>query len=162
VHFSVAQAIAAPCEHVETALIDPRFYQALAAMPNIGNPEVLHQEEKDGLVHLGVRYAFTGDLAPAARRVLDPSKLTWVVELTVNRATRQTAFRMVPDHYQHRLECEGTYVLRPDGPDATIQHIEGDLRVHYPIVGKVAERGIVTGLKDHMAQEAAFLAKWRS
>ncbi len=160
-HFTVDQPIAAPCDRVEAALVDPAFYRTLAAMPNIGEPEVLERVEQDGRVRLRVRYAFTGNLAPPARRVLDPAKLTWVVESSVDRAAHRTTFRMVPDHYRDRLECDGSYTLRPNGPDATVQHIEGDLRVHYPIVGKLAERGIVQGLKEHMAQEAAVLEQWQ-
>jgi uncharacterized protein DUF2505 len=160
VRFTVDQPIAAPAGRVEEAFVDPRFYEALAAMPNIGEPDVLERVERDGQVHLRVRYAFTGDLAAPARRVLDPAKLTWVVESTVERDTHTTTFRMVPDHYRDRLECEGSYTLVPDGPDATIQHVEGDLRVNYPVVGRLAERGIVMGLKEHLAQEAAVLERW--
>ncbi|TMK89682.1 MAG: hypothetical protein E6G57_00055 [Actinobacteria bacterium] len=78
--FRVDQAIAAPVDDVEGALVDPRFYEALASMPNIGDPDVLECTTRDGEVFLRVRYAFTGDLAAPARRVLDPAKLTWVVE----------------------------------------------------------------------------------
>ncbi|MCU1450582.1 MAG: hypothetical protein JWP02_2752 [Acidimicrobiales bacterium] len=158
--FTVDQPIAAPCERVEQAFVDPAFYATLAAMPNIGEPQVLERTESDGLVELRVRYAFTGDLAPAARRVLDPAKLTWVVESSIDRASRTTTFRMVPDNYRDRLDCNGTYTLRPDGPARTVQHTEGELRVHFPVVGKLAERGIVTGLKEHLAQEAAVLEQW--
>ena len=70
-------------------------------------------------------------------------------------------FRMVPDYYRDRIECHGSYSLRPNGADATMQHGECEIRVHYPVIGKLAERSIATGLKDHMAQEAAVLASWR-
>jgi hypothetical protein len=146
VRFSVDQPIAAPSDRVEEAFVDPRFYEALAAMPNIGEPEVLECAARDGQVHLRVRYAFTGDLAAPARRVLDPA----------------TEFRMVPDHYRDRLDCSGSYTLSPDGPARTIQHMDGDLQVHYPVVGRLAERGIVMGLREHVAQEATVLERWIS
>ena len=158
--FSVDQPIAAPTESVEEALVDPRFYEALATMPNIGEPEVLECTARDSEVILRVRYAFTGDLAAPARRVLDPAKLTWVVESTVDRSTRTTTFRMLPDHYADRLECRGSYTLVASGVDATIQQMEGDLRVNYPVVGRLAERGIVLGLKEHVAQEAHVIERW--
>jgi hypothetical protein len=41
-----------------------------------------------------------------------------------------------------------------------VQHTEGELRVHFPVVGKLAERGIVTGLKEHLAEEAQVLEQW--
>jgi hypothetical protein len=129
-------------------------------MPNIGEPDILECKERDGEVLLRVRYAFTGDLAGPARRVLDPAKLTWVVESTVDRLTRTTAFRMLPDYYANRLECTGSYTLVATDADATMQHMEGELRVHYPVVGRLAERGIVLGLKEHIAQEARVVERW--
>jgi len=158
--FTVDQPIAAPVERVDEAFVDPGFYEALGTMPNIGNPEILECTERDGEVFLRVRYAFTGELAAPARRVLDPAKLTWVVESTVVRATRTTHFRMLPDHYADRLQCSGEYALVAAGAGATMQQMEGDLRVNYPVVGRLAERGIVLGLKEHIAQEAHVVERW--
>jgi hypothetical protein len=160
VHFKVEQPIAAPVDRVEEALVDPAFYKALAAMPNIGDPEVLECTERDGEVLLRVRYAFTGELAAPARRVLDPAKLTWIVESRVNRSTYTTSFRMLPDHYADRLTCGGAYTLVASGEGRTIQRMEGDLRVNYPIVGRLAERGIFLGLKENIAQEARIIERW--
>jgi Protein of unknown function (DUF2505) len=160
VHFTVDQPIAAPLDRVERAFVDPAFYEALGAMPNIGDPEVLECIEGDSQLSLRVRYAFTGQLAAPARRVLDPAKLTWIVDSTVDKKTGATTFRMLPDHYADRLECFGSYVLSAAGPDATMQHMEGELRVNYPVVGRLAERGIVLGLKEHIAQEARVVEEW--
>jgi hypothetical protein len=160
VRFNVDEPIAAAVARVEEALVDPGFYKALASMPNIGDPEILECTEQENEVFLRVRYAFTGELAAPARRVLDPAKLTWVVESTVDRPTRTTAFRMLPDHYANRLSCDGTYTLVAGGEDRTIQRMEGELRVNYPIVGGLAERGIVLGLKEHVAQEARIIERW--
>ena len=158
--FIVDQPIAAPLERVEEAFVDPGFYRALGAMPNLGDPEILECTARDTEVFLRVRYAFTGELAAPARRVLDPAKLTWVVESTVDRSTNTTSFRMLPDHYANRLECAGTYTLVATDATMTMQHMEGDLRVNYPVVGRLAERGIVLGLKEHIAQEAHVAERW--
>ncbi len=159
-HFSVDQPIAAPLARVEEAFVDPAFYKALSAMPNIGDPDVLECTAGEREVFLRVRYAFTGELAAPARRVLDPAKLTWVVESTVDRTSGETSFRMLPDHYANRLECSGVYTLASADGDTTMQHMEGELRVNYPIVGRLAERGIVLGLKEHIAQEARVIEQW--
>ncbi|MBV8981119.1 MAG: DUF2505 family protein [Acidimicrobiia bacterium] len=159
-HFTVDQPIAAPLDRVEKAFVDPAFYEALGAMPNVGDPEVLECTDRGSQVLLRVRYAFTGELAAPARRVLDPAKLTWVVESTVDRETSATAFRMLPDHYANRLACSGSYTLAGDGPDATMQHMEGELRVNYPVVGRLAERGIVLGLREHIAAQARVVEDW--
>jgi hypothetical protein len=161
VRFVVDQPIAAPCDRVEQSLVDPAYYQALATMPNIGEPEVLERVERGARVDLRVRFHYTAELTGPARRVLDPAKLTWVVESSADLVSHSTTFRMVPDYYRGRIDCHGSYSLRPNGPEATIQHGECELLVHYPVIGKLAERSIVTGLKDHMAQEAAVLATWQ-
>jgi hypothetical protein len=160
VRFVVDQPIAAPCDRVEQALVDPAYYRALAAMPNIGEPEVLDRVDRGGRVDLRVRYHYTAELTGPARRVLDPAKLTWVVESSVDLASHSTTFRMVPDYYRDRIECHGSYTLSARGPDATMQHGECELRVRYPVIGKLAERSIAQGLRDHMAQEAAALERW--
>jgi len=160
VRFTVDQPIAAPVERVEEAFVDPGFYRALGAMPNIGDPEILECTVRDGEVFLRVRYAFTGELAAPARRVLDPAKLTWVVESTVDQSTSTTNFRMLPDHYANRLECAGSYTLVATDATMTMQHMEGDLRVNYPVVGRLAELGIVRGLKENVAQEARVVERW--
>ena len=160
--FDHDQPIAVPCDQVEEAFLDPRFYEALEAMPKLGRPEVLARDEVDGRVRLRVHYAFTGDLPAPARRVLDPAKLTWVVESFVDRRTHSTEFRMLPDHYSNRLSCHGSYRLVSDGGGTTIQRVTGELTVHYPVVGRLAERGIVLGLKEHMGQEAEVLERWVS
>ena len=158
--FSVEQPIAAPLDGVEGALVDPNFYKVLGTIPNIGDPDVLEHTERDGQVFLRIHYAFTGHLAAPARRVLDPAKLTWVVESAVTRATHTTDFRMLPDHYANRLTCGGTYTLVPDGDDRTIQRMQGELRVNYPVVGRLAERGIFLGLKENIAEEAHIIERW--
>ena len=158
--FAVDQPIGAPRPAVESAFVDPAFYEALSVMPNIGRPEVLERVESDSMVHLRVHYAFTGSLARPARAILDPARLTWVVESTIDRARHRTDFRMLPDHYPNRLQCHGTYQLVSDGDGSTIQRMTGELTVRYPVVGRLAERGIVLGLKEHMGQEAEVMERW--
>ena len=59
---------------------------------------------------------------------------------------------------QHDLGV--TYTLVATDATTTMQHMEGDLRVNYPVVGRLAERGIVLGLKEHVAQEARIIERW--
>lgn len=160
-HFRVEQPLAVARDVAVAALVDPDFYASMGAMGNIGTPEVLHLEERDGAVHLAVRYRFTGNLARPARAILDPSKMTWVIESEMFVEDHRAEFRMLPDHYADRLECGGTYRFEARGT-TSVQLIEGDLRVHVPLVAGAAERGILMGLRQHMAEEAELLARWVS
>ena len=143
----------------EQALVDPGFYESMGAMGKIGTPEVLSRTDDGTAVRIAVRYRFTGSLAAPARAVLDPAKMTWVIESTMHRAEHLAQFRMVPDHYADRLECSGTYRFEERGKHAA-QTVEGDIIVHVPLVGRAVERAILMGLREHMAEEAGLVAQW--
>ena len=158
-HFRVEQPLAVPRDVAVRALVDPDFYASMGAMDNIGTPEILRREERGGAVQLAVRYRFTGNLARPARAILDPAKLSWVIESEMFVEEHRAEFRMLPDNYADRLECAGTYVFVERG-DSSAQLIEGELRVRVPIVAPAAERGILLGLRQHMADEAELVARW--
>lgn len=158
--FRISQTFDGGLVEVQEALIAPAFLERLASLPKLGRPELLDQRREDDLVHQRVRYAFAGDLNAAARAVLDPARLTWVEESTLDRATHRTTFRIVPDHYADRLSCDGTFVLSEDGGAATTRVAEGDLRVKMPLVGGKVERAIVSGLQEHAELEADVLREW--
>lgn len=155
--FRVSTDIAAPRDTVEDAFVDPAFYAELGALPNIRAPRVLSIEDAGDLVHLRIHYALEADLAPAVRRVLDPEKITWVEESTVHRGEHYTEFRMVPEHYVGRMDCSGRYRFEERGRHATEQVVEGDLVIRYPVVGRLVERAILTGMRQHLTEEARLL-----
>ena len=158
--FRVSTTIGAPRARVADAFVDPAFYAELGALPNIRAPEVLSIDKDGDLAHLRIRYALQADLAPAVRRVLDPDKITWVEESTVHRLQHYTEFRMVPEHYVNRMDCSGSYRLEDSGPETTDQVVEGDLVIHYPVVGRLVERAILTGMRQHLTEEARLLERW--
>jgi hypothetical protein len=160
-HFSVTQPLDVSRQRAEQAMADPAFYASLGAMDNIGTPQVLSVEQRNGAVHLAVRYRFTGHLARPARAVLDPAKMTWVIESVMHFDQHRAEFRMLPDHYADRLECAGEYRFDDNGGCA-VQVIEGDLVVHVPIVAGAVERAILMGLRQHMGEQAKLLGKWAS
>jgi uncharacterized membrane protein YgcG len=159
--FAVEQAIPAPRDAVEAAFCDPAFYRTLSQLGPIGVPEVLERRAEHGgaVVHLEVRYRFTGRLPAGARRVLDPSKLTWVDVSRFDRSAHCVEFRFVPDHYPDRLSCSGTYRF-DEAPGGTIQRMAGELVVRAPVVGPLVERALVSGLRQYLGEEARLLARF--
>jgi hypothetical protein len=160
VRFRVENAIALPRETVEGAFLDPAFYQSLGEMPNIRAPELLSKEEVGEEVHLRLRFAFDGNLPGAARRVLDPDKITWVHEETVFPLEHRSEFRMIPEHYRDRMRCSGQIHFE-EVETGTIQRLEGDLSIRYPLVGHLVERAIVMGMRQHLTEEAKLLERTR-
>ena len=159
--FRIEQRFSAPLAEVEAAFVDPAFLESLGEFPKLGRPQLLHHREDGDLVHQRVRYAFTGQLSSAVTKVVDPQKLTWVEESTLDRRTHHTRFTIVPDHYRNRLECDGEFALEPAG-EGTRRVANGDLRVRFPVVGGKVERAIVSGLEEHAQMEVQAIERWLS
>ncbi|MDQ3384714.1 MAG: DUF2505 domain-containing protein [Actinomycetota bacterium] len=158
--FHLEQPLPASAEQVVDVLVDPAFLDSLAELPKLGLPEVLEQSKEGTTLRQRVRYRFTGPLSPAVTSVVDPKKLVWVDETTYDRAAGTASFRILPEHYADRLKAGGTYRFLPTGPSTCTRIADGELTVRFPFVGKAVERAIVSGLQDHMADEAALVARW--
>ena len=157
--FTIEQAFSAPLERVEAALVDPAYLERLQGLPKLGRPALLERREDGALVHQSVRYAFVGDLNAAVRRVVDPKRLTWVEDATIDRAEHLTTWRIVPDHYANLLRSHGTFRLTPLG-EGTGRLAEGEIKVSVPFVGGKVEQAIVSGLREHAALEQEVLEEW--
>ena len=158
--FRVDNLIHLPREAVEAAFLDLSFYETLGEMPNIKAPELLEMEDQGDRVHLRFRYSFSGDLPSAARRVLDPARMTWIHQETIFRSEHRSEFEMIPEYYTGKMICSGGYRLEEVGED-TNQRMEGDLVIRYPLVGRLVEIAIVSGLRQNLAHEARLLERTR-
>lgn len=157
--FEIEQHFDGSLADVETAFVDPGFLESLASLPKLGAPVLLDQHATDATVTQRVAYRFVGDVNAAVRRVVDPARLTWVEESTLDRATHVTTWRIVPDHYANMIRCSGTFTLAADG-DRTRRTTEADMRVSVPLVGGRVERAIVSGLREHAGLEESAMADW--
>lgn len=158
--FRIEQHFDGSLADVESAFVDPAFLAHLAEQPELGRPQLVHRVEAGDLVHQWVQYRFTGNLNSAVRRVVDPNRLTWVEESTLDRTDHRTTWRIVPDHYKNLLRSSGTFVLESVAPGRTRRITEADLKVTVPLVGGKVEGAIVSGLTEHAALEEKVLAGW--
>ena len=158
--FDARQRFDAPLEQVERAFVDPDFIAVLATLPKLGGAQLIDQRDDGHLHHQRVRYAFAGDVSPAVRRVVDPARLTWIEESTLDRRTHRTEWRIVPDHYTALLRCSGTFQLEAEGPTSTRREAQGEVRVSFPLVGGKVEKAIVSGLLEHARLEERAMAGW--
>lgn len=159
--FSIEQHFTADVDAVARAYADPALYVALVGLSKLSQPHVVHHQVDRDVVELHVRYRFGGELSPVARAVIDPARLTWVERSTHDLAQHRTTFAMVPDHYADRFSCRGAYRFESTGTGSR-RHGEGDLRVKALLVAGAVEGAIVSGLEEHLVDEApvveAFLA----
>jgi hypothetical protein len=151
--FEIEQVITGPVDAVARVYTEPRFYELLGELPKLGRPEVIERREVGSVVHLSVRFRFTGNLSPAVTRVVDPAKLSWVEESAHDLEHHTVTFHMRPDNYADRLRFEGSYRFEPVGDRQTRRVAEGEVAVRVPIVGRAVEGAIVSGLREHLAAE---------
>lgn len=157
--FTLEQELPGTVDDVLAALLDPELLRCLGDLPTLRPPEVLSQERDGDVVVQRVHYAFAGTLSPAVTRVIDPQKVTWIAETTYDLAARRASFRVIPDHYVNKLACAGTHTFTARGA-SSVRRVDGELTVRVPLVGRVVERAIVSGLEDHLRTEADLLAEW--
>jgi hypothetical protein len=153
--FRVEQVIAGPVDAVARLYTEPRFYARLGELPKIGAPELLDRREDGSVVHLAVRYRFTGDLSAAVTKVVDPAKLTWVEESVHDLERHTVTLQMQPDNYADRLRFDGSMRFEATDDGATRRIAEGDVAVRVPLLGRAVEGAIVSGLREHLEAELA-------
>lgn len=152
--FTVEQQFSATPDAVARAYTDPELYLAFEDLEKMSRPDVLAHEAEGDVVRMQIRYRFKGHLAPAARAVIDPARLTWVEQSTHDLARRTTTFTMVPDHYRDRFRCSGSYRFDAAG-DGTVRRCAAELKVQALLVAGAVEGAIVSGLREHLDEEVA-------
>ena len=160
--FRIEQRFRVGVADVGRALISVNYLTtAMAELPDIGRPEVRNHRVVGDTTHLALEYQFGGSLPSVARRVIDPAKLTWIEETTIDASQWTAAFTMTPTHYASFFRCRGTWQL-VERAGQTIRVIEGELKVNSPVpfVGGQVEKAIVSGLRERLALEPPLLERW--
>lgn len=160
--FTVEQTYDADPDVIARAYTDPALYEVIGDVSRLGRPEVLERREVgDDVVEMRVRYRFTGDLSSAARAVLDPDKLTWVERSTHDLERGEVTFRLEPDNYADRFRASGSCRIGPGpGGAGAVRTVTGTVKVKALVVGGAVERAIVSGLRDHLADEAGAVERF--
>ena len=137
--------------------VDPDFYAELDGVGMIGDPHVVGHEVVGDTVEMQVRFRFTGEVPSAATAIVRPDRLTWVEDTIFETAALRSRSTIVPDHYADRLQCTATAIYQEvDG--GCVRIVKGDLRVRVLLVGGQVEKAIVSGMRDHFADEQRVVA----
>jgi len=172
VHFDVAHDFPASRARVADVLCDPEF-QTRLDLPDLSRPEVVASSVTGTTRVLRLRYEYTGQLDPIARKLLSGRKLTWVQELRLDTATFTGTLSFSAEADAGRLNgAASVAIVADDAPDVgpgvgpvggpsgerSRRRIAGDLHVRVPVLGSTAERRIVPGLVRRLDVEAAALS----
>jgi len=157
VHFTAEHDFPGSCAAVAAVLCDPDF-QTQLALPDLSLPTVVSHVDDGTTKELTLRYEYTGQLDPIARKVIAGRQLTWIQALRLDTQTYQGTLTFSAEAAPDRLNGKADISLVADGNDRCERHIRGDLYVRVPLVGSTAERRIVPGLVARLDVEAAALA----
>ncbi len=158
--FRLEQHFPSPVVDVEDAFVDPDLFAHLQEVADLGRPELLDRVDEGDTVHLRVRYAFTGELGPSLSSLVEPARITWVEESTLDRRAHRTEFHIVADHYKDRLKCAGSVQLSAAADGGTVRVGQGNLEVKIPFVGHKVERAVVDSLIDQAVTQARVVGAW--
>jgi hypothetical protein len=157
VRFNAEHHFAGTVDALATLLLDPAFHTGLQ-LPDVSLPVVVDETRQGDEDVLRLRYEYTGQLDPIARRLLGNRKLTWLQEMRLDReiGTGRLSFHAEAD--PGRLHGTAVVRLEPeDGGAGSRRRIEGNLKVAVPVVGGTAERRIIEGLLRRLDVEAKAL-----
>jgi hypothetical protein len=163
VKFSFDVPVAVPVTRAVAAYGSPAFYEGRPERDHISVLEVVRHEDEGSRILIEVHFSFSGSVSSAVRAVIDHTKMSWITRTVVYPDEARTSWEAIPDLYPDRLSAAGAYgFAAADGGDAgageaeaTIITVEGNLKVHVPIVGRSVERVIVPGLRSYIVDEVA-------
>ena len=163
--FATTQTVAVPPARAMAAYGTPAFYEAREVKDHIEVLEVVRHEDTGSRLLMEVLFAFRGPISPAVQRFIDRNKMTWITRNEIRPDEARADWQVLPDHYPDRLKSSGVYTFDagPDGAEeSSVVGIEGDLKVHAPVLGKSVERVIVSGLRKYFEAEVLTIPDVRS
>ena len=149
----------AAVDDVAAAYADPDLYAELGDLGPLGGAEVVDHAVDGDVVHLSVRWRFTGQLSGAVTAVVDPKRLTWVQVDEHDLERHEVRWQLRPDHYADRLQASGTYRF-VTAAGGTERRTDGQVKVRVPLVGGRVESALVSGLGEHLDDEVPVVERW--
>jgi Protein of unknown function (DUF2505) len=164
VRFQIEQRFTASTSGVLRALTSEHYLRdGMSKLPDISEPAIT-QHHSEGSIRNVLTFSFGGHLPSMVTSVVDPKKLSWIEDTTIELASFNATFTITPTHYAHFFGCIGSWKLTTNtaaGTGAT-RIIEGTMKVSSPIsfVNGQVERAIVSALRERLAHEPAILDAW--
>jgi hypothetical protein len=161
VDFTLHQEIPATPDAVDAALVDPAFLVRMAELPKLGSAEVVSNERDGDTVNLQVRYLFQADLSPKVTKFVDPEKLTWIEDSTIDLTAHETTCVIRPDNYDNLLEGRYSSTITPTAAGCE-RAVTGMIKVRIPLLGSKVEKAIIGGLSENSDAQTELLTEFLS
>lgn len=159
--FTLEQRFTQSPDEVALALIEPRLLEQMTKLPLLAEATVLSTERSGDRIRQSVRYRFEAELSSAVRRVIDPTKLTWVEMGEHDLAAGLSRFEIRPDHYSDLLQGRYTARVEPsDDGKACTRIVKGMIKVKVLLVGARVENAIIGSLRELAEAQQKIVEDW--
>jgi hypothetical protein len=156
VKFAITQTFELPSDAVIEAYRLERTWHSFRGLPFVGDANLCDFVAGDP-THIETRYHVSVNVAPAARRFIDPDKLSFI-EVSRLASDGSGTFEIVPDHYGALIRSSGITRVEPIDDATCIRLMEGVVDVSLGLAGMLFERpveeAVVRGLRDALFAQA--------
>ena len=155
--FEIVHRFDATPDELWAVLTHPRLAEVMVnEVPSLVEMEVLEVREEGTKIHRRVRYRPAPLIKKIGPKTVEPHWMEWVEESEGTRSPLVLEYRNIPrvDSVAKLLRNSGTMEIRKDGA-GTRRIISGELRVRFPLLGRIAEKVIYGQAKGLLDEEAA-------
>lgn len=149
-------------EDFEELTQDADLQEYINTLPNLAEREELERVEDERYVRTKVRNFAVGFIPREVRHMLKPHMLSWVEESVYDKQLHKFDWKITPHFFRNLFKCFGTYKYIDESPTRMRREIIGNITVSVPVLGKVAEKYIVTELRKNFEAEYKLTADYIS
>lgn len=161
--FNINQLFDYPVQVIEEALfMDENIGEFLVTeMPSLLQLEKIEIVKEENTVRRRIRYLPKPLITKVGPKKIPQEAMEWIENSTYDIDTHKLIYKNIPTHPKigKMFSNSGEIVLIPRG-NQTERIISGELKIHVPIFGAIAERIIFKTAKTVLEEEAQALKKY--
>lgn len=145
------------------AMFDPALVPVLLEkMTTVKHIEVLERNDAPDRLVRKVKYVPVPSIKKIGPKKITPESMQWVEESTFDKGRKVLTFQNIPTHpkVREKMTNQGTVTFQSLGPGRAERTMAGELKIKFPILGRIAEGIIAKNAEAILNEEAKVLAEF--
>ncbi|PKN45374.1 MAG: hypothetical protein CVU59_09235 [Deltaproteobacteria bacterium HGW-Deltaproteobacteria-17] len=157
--YEIRQEFDATAGQVISAMMHPEVAAFLTGhMKSLREMELLERTETDDTIVRRVRYRIQPVIEKIGPKKIPPEAFEWVEQSTFDKKRRVMTYKNIPTKAKIAKMFENHGEIRITDAGARCTRImSGELKIHFPLLGSVAEKMIYKKAAEILEEEAAAL-----
>jgi len=152
----VEDVIDGPLEDVIEICLDRS--RDVEVYPNVTKTEVLKRETRGSKMYVKVETLANGDIPPKLRKLISPKMLTWTEDGEFDHDKNEYKYTVKTHYFTNVTNIKGHFkYFEKNGK--TVRHLDGEVKINIPILGRIAERKIIEVQKENLRLDVASIKK---